>query len=293
MLSHPTEDSILSLSNTENFPPFSVGGRTRQATCSGVAWFRGYHLAVVNLYGCHLRVYRFHPHDLETNRPAKLELLQELNDGIDYPETVAVSPDGNMLAVAHCQSRKFGMSLFPIDQDAPRAASKRRIVRREARKQPPFHGASFTPDSRHLAYTEIGEPGYVEVVRVDATKRKPTCHLTNGMAPLKPKSVAFSPDAKFAASVMGYNGAPNHRSQTSGGMLLVHRFDADNGVIEPQPIAQLKGPGKSLATSDMGIFIPTAPGTPYRVVAVDQAADARDCSHHSRCRDPADRGSHL
>jgi hypothetical protein len=97
VLSHVTERSILQAPNIAEFIPFAVAGRARRATCSGVAWFKGYHLAVVNLYGGHLRVYRFHPGDRDA-ASARLELLHEISDGIESPEDVAVSPDGKLLA---------------------------------------------------------------------------------------------------------------------------------------------------------------------------------------------------
>jgi hypothetical protein len=60
-VTHVTERSILQAPNIAEFVPFAVAGQTRRATRSGVAWFKGYHLAVVNLYGGHLRISRFHP----------------------------------------------------------------------------------------------------------------------------------------------------------------------------------------------------------------------------------------
>src|SRR5438552_2663525 len=75
-LSHVMERSVLQRPDVHTLEPFVVAGRKRLATCSGVAWFRGYHLAVVNLYGCHLRIYRFHPESRA--QPAHLELLHEM-----------------------------------------------------------------------------------------------------------------------------------------------------------------------------------------------------------------------
>jgi hypothetical protein len=137
-----------------------------------------------------------------------------------------------------------------------------------------YHSACFSPDSRYLAFTEISEPGYIEVVSMTSPAREQACFIANRLAPLKPKSVALSHDGQFAAVAMGYNGTPNHRSLGSSGMLMVHRFDAASGVIAAQPSAELRGEGLSLATCDMCSFLPTAAGEPYRIVVVDQAADA-------------------
>jgi 6-phosphogluconolactonase (cycloisomerase 2 family) len=133
---------------------------------------------------------------------------------------------------------------------------------------------SFSPDSRHLVFTEISEPGYVEVVRVAATTRERTCFIENRLAPLKPKSVAFSHDGRFAAIAMGLNGTRDRQALASGGMVTVHHYDAANGVLAAQAITELKGAGVALASVDMCTFLPTISGEPYRILVADQGADA-------------------
>src|SRR5262245_51761408 len=272
VLSHVTERSILQAPNIAEFIPFAVAGRTRRATCSGVAWFKGYHLAVVNLYGGHLRVYRFHPGDRDA-ASARLELLHEVSDGIESPEDVAVSPDGKLLAIGHALSKECGVTLFPIDSASLAPFSPRETL-------PPgtgyaaFHGVNFSPDSRHLVLCEITNPGYVEVVRVASPSRVRTCLLENRLVPLKPKSAAISPDGRFAAIAMGLNGTPNRGAPPCGGMVVVHHFDPANGVIGREPIAEFKGAGVELAGIDLCTFLPTAPGKSYRILVVDQGADA-------------------
>jgi hypothetical protein len=61
VLAHVSERSVLGAAETRGLVPFRLGDRQRYATCSGVAWFGRYRLAVVNLYGGRLRLYRFHP----------------------------------------------------------------------------------------------------------------------------------------------------------------------------------------------------------------------------------------
>ena len=272
VLSHRTERSILDLPNIGDYAPFAVGARKRRATCSGVSWFRGYHLAVVNLYGGHLRIYRFHPGDDATNCGARLEYLQEVT--AELPEKVVVAPDGTLLAVTHALSDVSGVSLLSIDPESPIVGADPKIIRPGSKSCQVFHGVSFSPDLRHLAFTEISEPGYVEVVSVASPKHEQTCLIVNERAPLKPKSVAFSRDGQFAAIAMGYNGTPNYRSLPAGGTLMIHRFDSTTGVIAQAPLAEVRGEGLALATADMCTFLPTPSDTIYRIVVVDQGADA-------------------
>jgi hypothetical protein len=271
VLSHVMERSILHAANVADFVPFAVAGRTRRATCSGVAWFAGYHLAVVNLYGGHLRVYRFDPGDHAS--PARLDLLHEVRDGIEFPEDVAVSPDAKLIAIGHALSKDCAVTLFGIDPTslAPILPAEKL---RAGTGSTAFHGVNFSPDSRHLLMCEITNPGYVEVVRVTSRSRGRTCFLENRLAPLKPKSAAISHDGHFAAIAMGLNGTPDRGALPCGGRVVVHRFDAANGVIDAKPVAEYEAPGVALAGIDLCTFFPTAPGRPYRILVVDQGADA-------------------
>jgi len=125
LITHRSERSVLDAPGAGKLTPFIVAGRSRLATCSGVAWFRGRHLCVANLYGGHVRIYRFHP-AVDGAATARLELVHEMTEGIRYPEDVAISPDGAMLAVANSVARDAGISLHridPIRQDQSRPKS--------------------------------------------------------------------------------------------------------------------------------------------------------------------------
>jgi hypothetical protein len=131
----------------------------------------------------------------------------------------------------------------------------------------------FSPDSRHLAFTDIGCPGHVEVVRMDFGPWERTCWLENRHAPLKPKSVAFSHDARFVAIARAPNASQEEVQGTSDGMLSVHRFDAPTGVIAGDALAELRGAGVRLLNPEMCTFLPGSPGDPYCILVTDQAAD--------------------
>jgi DNA-binding beta-propeller fold protein YncE len=258
---------VLQGPDAHTLKPFVVAGRKRLATCSGVAWFRGYHLAVVNLYGRHLRTYRFHPQG--DAQPPRLELLHELTDGLSYPEDVAVSPDGKLLAISHSMSHEVGVSLHSID---PVSLAPSPIVK-TLRAGVAFHSVKFSPDSRHLAFTEIGNPGFVEIVRVSSPQLERTCLLENRHGSLKPKSIAFSDDGDFAFVSMTLNVTPRLEVQSSGGALFVHRFDAENGVIGTEVLAELRGTDIFLGNVEICRVLPHVPGKPYRILLVNQGAD--------------------
>jgi hypothetical protein len=275
---HPPTGEILLRQSERALAPraqllakFAVAGRERLATCSGVSWFRGLHLAVVNLAGQSLRIYLFHPGEAGDRAPARLELLHQLTDGICYPEDVAVSPDGRLLAVTHSMTDGTGVSLRRIDPitlaPSPVGESLRRGMLGSA-----FHGLCFAPDSRHLAFTEVGAPGYIEVVRVDSPGRERTCLLENPHGPMKPKSVAFSPDARFVAVVWALNASPAS-GLAPAGLVSVHRYDGARGVIDVDAVAQLAGGDLALGTLEMCTFLPPAAGPSYRILAASQGAD--------------------
>jgi hypothetical protein len=88
------------------------------------------------------------------------------------------------------------------------------------------------------------------------------------------RSVAFSHDGRFAAVTMALNAFPGSQVPATSGVVSVHRFDAANGVIDAQPVAEFKAPAGDLASMDICKFLLTAPGERYRILVVDQGADA-------------------
>jgi len=73
---------------------------------------------------------------------------------------------------------------------------------------------------------------------------------------------------------MGLNGTPDRGALPCGGMVVVHRFDSTNGVIDSEPVAEFKAPGVELAGIDLCTFLPTGSGKSYRILVVDQGGDA-------------------
>lgn len=265
LLTHVAERSVLPEAEARGLTPFVVGGRKRIATCGGVAWFNGHHLAVVNLYGGHLRIYRLH----EDDGDAHLELMHEMSKGLSFPEDVAAAPNGSLLAIAHSLSDTHGISLHPIEA---RSLEPRPAITM-LRKGPAFHGMGFTPDSRHLAFTDLIGTGYIEVLRVDSGEC--TCHIDNIHHPLKPKSVAFSRDGRFAAVAFAPPAlALGHESPAVDGVMTVHRFDAERGIIERDAVATWRSTGGLMGAVESSTILPSAQGEPFRILSVDQASDA-------------------
>ena len=273
VLSHQMERSVLHDPRRDALQAFVVAGRPRFATCSGVAWFRGYHLAVVNLYGNHLRIYGFQPDDGLDGGTPRLELLHEMNEGLCGPEDVAVSGDGRLLAVSHSFSDDLGVSLHRLDASTlepdPAGDNLRHGTLGSA-----FHRVDFSPDSRHLAFTQIGDPSYVEVVRVGPPAGQRACLLENRYAPMKFKTVAFSSDGRFVVIAMAFNARPEAAALPPAGIVAIHPFDSEHGVIDPEPVARYDCSGGVLAYAEMCTFLPSTGGNRYHVLVTDQALDA-------------------
>jgi hypothetical protein len=106
-----------------------------------------------DLRGSHLRVYRFDPGADVV--PANPTLLHEMAQGLSYPTGVAVSRDDSHLAIAHSMSDAHGISLHSVVR-ATLAPGRNADVLRVDQS---FHGIVFTPDSRRLAFTQVGRPG--------------------------------------------------------------------------------------------------------------------------------------
>lgn len=267
LLSHAVEGSIRHAPDSLTaFPAFVVAGRQRQATCSDAAWFHGNHLAVANMYGGHLRIYRLH--EDSGGMPSRLELLREKR-GLPLPEGVTVSPDGSILAAAHSLSNEYGVSLHPIDSTSLAFGPTEALC--PGREDCAFHAASFTPDGRHIAYTVIGRALSVEVVKLK--DRAMSCRLERFPSSLAPKSITFSADGRFALIALSFIAAEVATGKYGGGMLRIHRFDAEAGTIEADPVAEYRATGTDLGFLDMAIFLPVSSGNVYRILVTDQAND--------------------
>lgn len=266
LLSHATENSILDAQDSATaFPLYAVGERRRQATCSDVAWIGRTHLAVVNMYGQHLRIYRLHEHD---GLPSTLELLHETRS-VTPLEGVSVSPDLRRLAVTHSFSVDHGLSIHALDPVSYLPGPAQPV--RKGREGGAYHGVSFAPVGNFLAYTVIGPVPSVEVMNVGS--RETTCRIDFPAASLSQKSVTFSADGRFVLVAHGLVIDRIDHQYPHGGVLTIHRFDAQSGTIDPEPAGSYRAPERQLAFIDMSIFLPRVEEGSYRVLVADQGAD--------------------
>jgi len=257
---HKTEDSVLDRLSENKLTAYSVGNRKRYATCSGVAWIGMHHIAAVNLYGQHVRIYR-----VDLNSGNVMTLVSELKEGIPFPENLAVSPDKSVIAIAHSMSDTYGITLHHLNQTSFILEPSKGILRAGGT----FHGLDFSPDSKYLAITEIRSAGYIEVIKLD--ENRTTCVLSGLYKPLKPKSIAFSRDGKYV--VIAFAANIGIEPNVGSAVIAIHSFDNTNGTIQESPLAEfIIGSGDVNSIEDCA-FLPSADGHSYTIIATDQAND--------------------
>ncbi len=261
---HAMENSIINKdSDKKNYLPYSVGRRKRYATCSGVAWITEEMLAVVNLYGQHLRIYKF---DSKKNNNS-FSLIEEITVGMNFPESVAVSPDKTLLAISHTMSPNKGISLHRIKID-----DGFRLMQSVDIKSGTYHSLSFSPNSRFLVATEIGTKGFIEVIDVNNGETK--FSIGNSLFPLKPKSASVTPDGRFVAIISSTEIKPENLHNGSYSVLSFHNFDQNTGWFHEKSISEIKyASHQFVSLEDSCIFENKSKDNAYYLLAVDQAND--------------------
>ena len=260
-LAHRTENSILDRPEASTIPRYMAGGRTRIATCTGVSWFRERYLAVANFHGRHLCIYKLHGNS-DQGTALRLEKIQH-QDHVAPPEDCAVSPDGTLAAITHAPPGNSATTLHRLDEKTMRVLPYHQTLRKGSIP----HGITFTPDSRFLLFTEI-LTGSVQVFDVSKKTAKLNQTFIAPVSPLTPKSVAISPDGRFAAIVHA-NEIKKGQESLTGCRFSVYRFDSKKGYISEEPIAIYT----AIAGIESCTFVKQIDDDSYELAACDQGTD--------------------
>ena len=266
VIAHRSENSVLD--HPEGLIPYSVGGRKRLATCSGVHWIDDHHLVTVNLYGQNLRIYRLDESKKDEGKKYELKLLFHKIDEIIYPDAVAVSPDGKWIAVTHSLLDEKGVTVHPMN-------SSFEVLNMVTSLTAPVtcHGVHFSPDSRYLAFTTLEYPGSVEVYSVNNPGHR-VCFIPNDHAHLRPKDVCFTSDAKYVAIIYSEIVGIEYQEHTiTDRRLAIHKYDASKGIIEENSIAVLHDNNFLVNSFELSSFRPGVSSEGYQLFVTNQFAD--------------------
>lgn len=267
IISHRSENSILD--HPEDFIPYSVGGRKRLATCSGVSWIGNQHMVTVNLLGHHLRIYKLETIKLDHETKYQLSLIYQKNNEIEYPDAVMVSGNGKWIAVTHSLLDQKGITIHELNKE------KLEVMEIRDRLAAAFtcHGVHFSPDCRFLAFTTLEYPGSVQVYDMNSPFSQ-VCCLHNNHPHLRPKDIIFTRDSKYVAIIYSEALSLEYEDHNvTDRRLAIHKFDSNSGKIEEQSIASLNHSNFLVNSFELAIFHPAITSKGYQLFITNQYAD--------------------
>jgi WD40 repeat protein len=264
VVSHRSENSILD--NPGNLIPYEVGNRKRYATCSGVSWFDKDHLAVINLYGQHARIYKLISDKTNSSEPWQLKLVYEFNENINYPEDLSVAKNHKYVAITNTLSDTKGVSIFEMD---PVSFHFTKLLNRIC-VESTCHGIRFSPDSKYLVFTIIDPPGAVKVYAVSDIAVIPAFTLENPDPQQRPKAVCFTPDSKFIAVLYSYAAGIKSNNKNNKSSICIHRYVQDTGKIDRQLLAQYIHQSETNSAFEIGAFRAEPNQYQYSLFITDQ-----------------------
>ncbi len=236
-----TPDS--SLPQLKNTPPVYAGKRSRYATCSDVRWFPdSSHFATIGLLDRKIRVY-----SLNEKRASLQQVFS--HPALNYPEKLAFSPDGALCAICNAGSICF----FPVSENQV-IERPSYILRQEDGSI--IHDAAFSHDGRYFSYVTLDSLGTIHLCKKKKERYKIIQTLISPVLPLKPKTIAFSPDCRFV--IIGFCLTVSQQvNDESRAVLAVFSFDSTRGEIGRFPISQASWEGglEGLALSPDGTTI--------------------------------------
>lgn len=240
-----TPNSILN--RKENYIPAYVCDRQRYGTCTGAAWFHDNHLAVLNLYGKKIIIYKFNPEE------KKFDTIQEINNQLGAKltnsENLTVSPDGSLLAL--CSDGPCpGLKIYTINPET-HMIHPEPIFSLPAKDL--VHNVKFASDGKHLAYVTFHNDDSIVIYRVhadrDSLNLQLTCTKKNTLKLMKAKAIGFTKNNKFV--VVAYS-LPLHDSQKNQleSLLVSYEFDNKNGIVG-NPVCSIK---QALCIEDLALL---------------------------------------
>ncbi len=231
-LVHYTPSSILE--NPEDRQFWYCDGRKRYATCSGVSWYHGDHLACVNVLGNAIHAYRF---DREVLRLVPVQTLSGAASMVK-PENISFSPDGTLVAITDMGAAD--MKVCRVDPQTHEISLDGFALVNEKTDRT-AHGVGFSRCGRFVAYTTVDKPGLIRLYRVEADASKiqiePFQVFINTLHPLVPKGIDFAADRKRVAICYAPN-VSREKARDRRGRLEIRAFDPNRGIAsEPLSIS--------------------------------------------------------
>jgi WD40 repeat protein len=226
--------------------PVYAGKRSRYATCSGVQWLLdSSHFATVGLLDRKIRVY---------SMDEQGACLQQVfsHPELNYPEKLAFSPDGSSCVICNAGSICF----FPVREN--KVIEKTSYIIRQ-KNGSIVHDVAFSNDGRYFSYVTLDPQGTIHLCKKEKELYEVVQTLASPVLPLKPKTIAFSPDCKFV--IIGFCLTVSQQVSTeSRAVLAVFSFDSTRGEIGKFPISQSSWMGglEGLALSPDGTTIYSA-----------------------------------
>ncbi len=243
-----TPDSILA--NPPGKPIYAADNK-RYSTCPGIIWAQeDAFLITANYLGQFVGVFQYN----EAEHSWSLLHRLKNSDGMQLGKAadVAVTQDGQIVAIANSGAN---LNVYEvIDRQHCVIHPTPRLLIGELPNQR-MHGTTFSSDSKYLVYTTIDDPDQICIYRLDrnadgSLKAVLTQALRNLFHPLKPKSVAFSPDDRYLAFCFSER---SQRYMSHKGRLASYRFDSETGRLDPKPLSVTPEGGNANLISPEGL----------------------------------------
>ena len=219
----PTSDSILE--HKERYKPCLVGSRKRYGTATGVSWFHGNYLAILNLYGEKIVTYHF---DKAKNEFTPLQHIKNSEPRLQFPEQLTVSPNGRFLAV--CNPGASNIQFYAID-----------LTTHLINPSPIFllptggftHNVRFSPDGAYFAYASFNNDESISLYNViedgETFNLKQTYRVQNNIKLLKTKTVNFTRDGRYIIAAYALSLSTTIHNPFEN-RIVVRQFNADGTI---------------------------------------------------------------